>query len=136
MNFLLTFSTRIQDQPAPESPAKPAQENDTKKATEEGKNEIEPEKTEDKSTEPEKAESMTEGEKSPQKPGSENTKSTPKKVMKMCPVSSVDAKMIRADKNVLESQKLREYIKLKFEYEEVQGKVCQTFFVSCKFSSF
>ena len=42
---------------------------------------------------------------------------------KMCPLTAVDAKMIRADKNLIESQKLREYIKLKFEYDEVQGKV-------------
>jgi hypothetical protein len=43
---------------------------------------------------------------------------------KMCPINNVDAKMIRADKNLLESQKLRDYIRLKFDYEEVQGKVC------------
>ena len=47
---------------------------------------------------------------------------TVEKNTKMNPVCSVDAKLIRTDKNLLQWTELKDYIKKKFEYDQVQGK--------------
>merc|ERR1711990_221241 len=40
----------------------------------------------------------------------------------MCPISKVDAQMVKSDLNLIESKELKEYICKRFEYSEVTGK--------------